>query len=305
MARCCGGASCACSIQEGTQVTITGVGSSQDPFVVSLDADLAVVDNSVFNLTLAGVGDTTSPWTLEVTYAATAKLDDIPDVAAAAPTNAQVLAWNSSTSRWEPAAPTTAASGSVTHDTSMTGDGSGGSPLQINEASGRFLVTSSGLGVSDAGINQMNRKYADATARTADAIAPTLNTLSTRDNAPGVVEYWTGAVWAQIKDTITPGVSSQQLLNLSGIYSGQPLGLEVRNFSGVTDGAGLLEVVSSASLAGKAGVLTAIVVPSGAQPYLPMMTPTTNSLNITARRVDDASLLVSQSVSGQVFYLTY
>src|SRR5262245_24935935 len=131
MPGCCQGATCACVIKTGGNSTVTGSGTANDPFVITSTVELNVVDNATFDLTLVGDGSDTAPYVLSVNYAATAKLDHLPDVDAPNPTNGQVLAWNNSLQKWAPAAPTTAASGSVTHDNSLTGDGSAGTPLAV------------------------------------------------------------------------------------------------------------------------------------------------------------------------------
>src|SRR5215510_10072197 len=167
MARCCGGATCACLIQtSGTQVSITGSGQPGDPYVIHGGVALQVADTSVFDLQLTGNGSTASPWVLSANFASTAKLDDLPDVNAPTPTNGQVLGWDAPSSRWTARPPTTAAAGSVTTDTALVGDGSAGAPLGVNEDPAGYLATrSTGLGLSDPGLNRIVRHYPNTTAR--------------------------------------------------------------------------------------------------------------------------------------------
>src|SRR5262245_3643592 len=102
MPSCCGGAGCTCRIVAGSGVAMSGTGSANDPFVLSVDVALAVTDTSVFDLTLSGAGTVASPWALSVNYAATATLNDIPDVNVTSATNGQVLSWDDATDSWVP-----------------------------------------------------------------------------------------------------------------------------------------------------------------------------------------------------------
>lgn len=305
MARCCGGTP-RTNIEAGTNIEVVGIGSLDDPFVISTDLSMVAVDSDVFDVTIGGAGTFVSPWAVSVAFSATAQLNDMPDVDAPTPTNGQVLAWNNSTSKWEPTAPTTAASGSVNHNTSLSGDGSIGSPLQVVPDPARFLANSAtGVGINDTGINQFNRRFADDTARNAASPAPVLNTLSMVDTRPGRLDYWTGAAWVQIDDALDFDAAANELLQLSGAYANSPLTLMVRNFSGTTDANGLLTVLSSGTLTGKAGVLSASVAPTGAVGYTVSLVPTAGQLQIQARRLDDGVLLANQAITGQVTAYVY
>jgi hypothetical protein len=264
MPRCCGAASCSCVIQEGVHMQIVGVGSPADPFVVSADVDLEVADNSVFNLTLTGLGTAAVPWVLSTAFAATAKLNDLPDVTAPSPTNGQVLGWDSGTSQWTNRAPTTAASGSVTHDTSLAGDGSAGTPLQVAEDPAGFLVTRApGLGLSDAGINQTVRKFADSTARSSATPAPTTNTLSVLGDRPGQIDYYDGTTWKSAGGSfLLANVAGQEMYQMSGPYTGGRLTVMVANVSALTDVNGIFDAIGSAALAGRAGIMSAFCQPT-------------------------------------------
>lgn len=300
---CCGGPSCACKIESSDSIEVSGTGSSQDPFILETSSPLTVTDNSTFNLILTGSN-------LEVAYAVTAKLDDIPDVEAPAPTNAQVLGWDTATSRWTPRAPTTAASGSVTHDTSLSGDGSGGSPLQVVEDPIRFLVTvAAGLGLSDAGINMLVRGFVDSAARTAADPVPDLNALSMLDVAPGRIDYWTGSAWAPV-----PGLQDVdvvgQLLALSGSYvTGMRVRQVIRQVTTDTDSGGVFAVLTAADLTGAAGVLTAqfqeVYPGTGAAAYKAVLQPAVDRIDGVAYRLDDGTPYLSQTVNGTLIAYLY
>lgn len=258
-------------------------------------------DNSVFDMTVSGAGTIASPWVVSAAFAATAKLDDLPDVNAPAPTNTQVLGWDSATSKWTARAPTTAASGSVTHDTSMSGDGSGGLPLQINEDAAGFLVTAAGgLGLSDNGKNRIVLHYANAATRTASPlVTPILNSLSVLDSAPGAIDYWNGAAWVpqgQYKTDFGTG----QLLALSGAYTGGRLTQMIRQVTGTTDSLGMLTVLSATDLTGYAGVLSVAYQPTGIGVYIPIVQTTTTEVKAHHYQIATGADLQFQAVTGVV-----
>lgn len=267
MPRCCGNSPTALQVA-GSHLSITGAGTAQSPYVITDNVTLTVSDNSVFDLTLSGIGTSGSPWVLSTAFAGTAKLDDIPDVNASAPTNTQVLSWDTATSKWIPRAPTTAASGSISHDTAFVGDGSGGTPLGINEDAAGFLVTAAGgLGLSDNGKNRIILHYANSATRTsAPLVSPILNSLSMLDSVPGQVDYWNGAAWVQ-QGQFATNFGTGQLLALSGPYTSGRLTQMIRQVSQTTDTSGLFDVLSTTDVSGFAGVLSATFQPTGAVPF--------------------------------------
>jgi hypothetical protein len=306
MARCCGGASCSCLIQtSGAQVSITGSGQASDPYIIHGGVDLQVVDTSVFNLTLTGAGTTAAPWLLSAAFAASAKLDDLPDVNAATPTNGQVLGWDTATSRWTARAPTTAASGSVQHDTALTGDGSAGTPLGVNEDVNGYLATAAaGLGLSDIGKNRIIRHYASASIRAAASPTPDLNTLTMLDTVPGRIDFWNGTAWVEYRSYTLDVVG--QMLAISGAYAGAgKLTFVVRQVAALTDGFGYFDVLSAADLSGKAGVLGCWFQPLLSSVFTAVLETTTTTVRGRAYNVADGSPYLNQSVAGVVFAIVY
>jgi hypothetical protein len=300
-------------IEGGPHIEVLGTGSSADPFVIAGDFELAVEDNDTFDLTLTGAGTTASPFTLEVTYAATATLNDLPDVNAPTPSNAEVLGWDSATSQWTPRAPTTASAGSVTTDTSLAGDGSGGAPLQVQEDPDRMLATgAAGLGLSDTGMNSVVRKYADATARTAASPAPVQNALTMLATNPGQIDYWTGSAWSPA-GLFLFAMTGQEMFELSGPYTGdQRVTFMVRNIDQITDSLGVFEAISATDLAGRAGVITAIAQPTAPGgpgtnpvPFAVILAPEGSALMGTAYRLDDGEPMALSSITCTVIALLY
>jgi hypothetical protein len=307
MPNCCGGASCACVLTEGDHLTIIGSGTSQDPFELTADVDLAVVDNTVFNLTLTGAGTVASPWSLSVAFAATAKLDDLPDVNAPSPTNTQVLGWDSATSKWTARAPTTAASGSVTHDTSLTGDGSGGSPLAVvSDETFDVTTRAAGIGVTDSARRQSVRRFANAAARTTDAgvLAPQLNSLSILDDQPGIIWYYTGSTWVQQVASFDSQVIGTAFLQLSGAFTTQRMTRVLKKLSTTTDGLGSFDVLTAADLSSRAGVLgvqfTATDPTQVGAAFQAVLFPNVTKVSAIAYRMDDGTPWAGVSVNGLV-----
>jgi hypothetical protein len=303
MARCCGGgALCGCLIVEGAHVQVTGSGTAQDPFTITGDVGLAVTDTTTFDLALTGTGTAASPWTIQVGYASTAKLDDLPDVNAPTPTNAQVLGWDTATSRWTARAPTTAASGSVQHNTSLSGDGSGGSPLAIVHDPIGFTETgASGIKLTRNGINSLCRHFGTTLDRDAANPSPDLNTLSMLDSAPGRMDYWTGAQWLPVTNGRSSNFGTQSLLEMSGSYN-QSLTVTtmVRQVSVTTEADGTFEILSNTDIGSFAGVLSAIFQETGAIGYKAIVNGDINRVTGTAYALTDGSPLAFQTVTGTV-----
>lgn len=314
MPRCCGGASCSCVIDNGLHIQVAGSGSPSDPFVIIGDVDLDAVDNQVFDLTLNGIGTVASPWSLEVDFAPTARLDDLPDVNAPAPTNAQVLGWDSATSRWTARAPTTAAAGTVTHDTSLAGDGSAGAPLQANEDPARMLgTTGAGLGLNDAGMNSIVRRFADAPARAAATPAPVQNALTILGSNPGQVDYWdtTAAAWSPT-GVFTLLLLSDALVEASGAYTGTRITFLIQNVDTITADDGTFDAVTPEELAGRAGVLAASVqatapggIASVTTPFSVVVAPEAGGIKGIAYRLDDGEPMALSPVTCTVIALVY
>ncbi len=97
MARCgCAGQSCGCLVIAGTGAVVTGAGTAQDPYVVSLQGSrLSVIDSPTIDLTLTGTGDSISPYVLRADFIGTIP---VPDTTPAESRTAFVFLFNSSES---------------------------------------------------------------------------------------------------------------------------------------------------------------------------------------------------------------
>lgn len=305
--RCCGGTgSCACKIEGGKNATVTGSGSVQDPYVVASDVALSVEDSTVFDLGLTGQGTLDSPWVLTVGYAATAGLNNIPDVNAPTPTNGWVLTWSNLEQRWIPGPPTTANAGTMTHDTSLFGDGSIGNPLGARPNETRYITTTaSGIGLNDAGVNRLVRPFADAATRASASPAPTIGAISILNSVPGRLDYWDGSAWQPITNGIGLAIQTGQFLSLSGAYAGGQVIQYVAQFSATTDVNGLFDVIPPANLSGRAGVLSVMVQESGTTAWKCIVHAATDRVTGTAYRVDTGAPYGGVVLTGVVTALLY
>lgn len=202
MSRCCSNKSCACVIAQqndpegNPSVLVTGTGTTQDPYRVKFGGFAA--DDST-SLDMNVVFDPTRGYVLTATFAGSSKLDMLGDVQAGSPSNGQVLAWNTSLGAWVPVAPTTAAAGTVHTDTSLTGDGSVGTPLSVlTVAGGGIDDLGSGLTLVSTIVNQLVRVFTDDTARATASPAVTANTFSVLNSDIGRLQFWSGTAWVDL-----------------------------------------------------------------------------------------------------------
>lgn len=306
MARCCGSAgTCACKIEAGRNMLITGSGTSQDPFIAVADVYLSVQDSPHFDMGLSGTGTLENPWTLSVDYVTGTGLSGLPDVSDTAPLTGQVLGWDGS--RWKPVAPTTASAGDVLTDSSLTGDGSSGSLLQVKEDPDRYLgTTTAGVGLSDAGIARMLRIYPDTTTRANDDIAPEQGTLSTRQNNLGRYDYWDGASWQPITNGVQVSVATGQMMQMSGPYvTNSPITEYIGQVAATTDASGDFDIIGTAPLSGYAGVLSCHFQLTGTTAATVMARGDVNRIRGRAFRADTGAPYTGYAVTGTVRALLY
>lgn len=307
MARCCGSSgTCACKISGGRHINVSGTGTSQDPFVVSSNATLAVSDSTTFDLGLSGTGTSDDPWVLQVGYANGSRLTDVPDVNAASPTDGHVLAWNETSGFWEPIPATVAEAGAVATDQSLSGDGSLGAPLAVRPDDTRFItVTVNGVGLSDDGLNAIIRPFADATARAAASPAPEIGAVSMLLSEPGRLDFWDGADWSPITNGLQLDVKPGEVLALSGSYAGGTVTQYVTLLSETTDVNGQFTVIPAVDLTGYAGVLSVHVQPVGSIGWTAVVDADTDRIVGTAYRLDDGTPYAGYTLSASVSALLY
>lgn len=309
IARCCGGTgSCACKITGGRLTQATGIGTTQDPIIIDSDVSLATEDTKTFDLGLAGDGSLESPWRVSCNFAPSAQLQDIPDVSTAPPDSGMVLAWNSTTGQWGPAPASTASPGSVTTDgQSLLGDGSATNAMRVKADGTRYMqVSATGVGLTNAGVNRLVRAFPDATARTQDAIAPNVNTLSLLATEPGRLYYWDGNAWQVVTNGIGTSIAnSRQLLQLSGPYTGGPVTQYVEQITTTAAADGTFDVVPATVLAGRGGVISCQATQRGAIPAHLQIATATDHIKCYATRVTDGTPYAGLAVTATVQALLY
>jgi hypothetical protein len=301
MARCCGGTTCACKVEAGRHVEVTGTGTAGDPFVIDAQTHLTVEDNTQFNLVLTGSGTLAQPWLLSVEYAGTGGLDGLPDVDTTGKTNAQVLGWDDALGQWTPRAPTTAAPGAITVGNGVDGDGSAGDPLVAVGDTARYItVTASGIGLSDSGINRMVRVFSTEFARDNANPVPIQGTVAIVETDTSVLWYYDGADW-QVGIRGEALDNDGQLLSTSGAYAGGPTTKYIRQLSVSTDGTGAFVAIPAANLTDYSGVLSCRITPTGAgTAWQPMITTGGGGVNGKAVRMTDGTALAGATITAVV-----
>jgi len=303
---CCGQATCSCKIETGDgPLGVSGSGQPGDPFIFDLELARSSTHNITFDTLSAGEGSTADPWTVETHFAPTAKLDHLPDVNVPSPANGQVLAWNTATNQWVAAAPTVAPTGAVSHDTSLSGDGSPATPLGVTPVTARLFGTfPTGVGLNDQGMVSVVQHFMGSGQRATTIPLPTLNQLTMLDSNPGVVDYWNGTAWVPQVGQVS-WTTSDEFLELSGPYSGGPVQVQTLQVSTTTDAVGVFDVLTVAALTGRSGVLTCLIQETGSQPWKAMPYPNTNKVSATAYRITDGSVMSAQPVTAMVMAITY
>lgn len=299
---CCGAGSCACSVQGELPITVTGTGTADDPFVVSADLELTGLVATPFQVAV-GPGADSGSWEIEVTWSPDAAFSDLPQVSTSPPANGEVLTWNDSTGEWEPASGTTAPVGAVSHDTTLTGDGSVGTPLGVAFDPDRFIEAAVGVGLTNEAINSLVRRFPNSVNRDAADPAPEVNTISALDSDPGRYDRWDGTEWVPLEEL--PLTVGGQFLQLSGAYTGGRVRTLVKQVSFTTDGAGSAVLLTSSDFDGAAGVLAAHLQETGTVPYKALLATEPGLVTVTAYRLDNGAAFTGQPLTGVVTALFY
>ena len=129
MAGCCGGGSTGVVITGGDDISVTGSGTVNDPYVIrgTLDVALQARDTTTIALDLTGTGNTDDPFILS--GVSLVKVGDLVDVVDPTPPVAgDALIWDGT--KWTYATPAVAA-GTVHAGPGLTGDGTIATPLKV------------------------------------------------------------------------------------------------------------------------------------------------------------------------------
>jgi hypothetical protein len=250
---------------------------------------------------LDGLVTLDSPWLLRVFFADDAGLTDIPNVDAPAPTNGQVLGWDSTLEQWTPRAASIAPPGAVLTGNGVDGDGSGGDPLVAVGNAARYIsVTASGIGLSDAGLNALIRPFANEAARDAASPAVVEGTISILTSDPDRLEWYDGTDWHPITGGHGFDVQGGEFLDLSGSYDGGKVTDYIAQLDVITDSTGAFEVIPAADLSGYSGVLHVSVQETGDVAWHCQVKAGANNVTGVARRIDTGAAYPGAAVTGMV-----
>lgn len=148
MARCgCASGSCSCLITGSQGVTVSGVGSQDNPYVIT-GASFATSDSPTVSLSLTGTGTILDPYRIVANAHLT--LDQLTDVDAPAPVAGYLLTYvTSPVPSWIAAVPQSGIPGAVLHDSTMLGDGTPSLALGVRlDPLGNIINGPSGLKVN-------------------------------------------------------------------------------------------------------------------------------------------------------------
>ena len=135
----CAGNVCSCLIVAGDGISVTGTGTSANPYIVDATSStisglLRVTDTPTLDLTLGGAGSDADPYNISgVVRVALTQLSDVNDPAG--PATGEVPVWvaaaGSVPAHWEFQQPPTTPPGAVTVGAGLLGDGSGGNAIRL------------------------------------------------------------------------------------------------------------------------------------------------------------------------------
>lgn len=137
----CAGTTCSCKVIGEGAVTVTGAGSSGNPYRIAVALALHAFDSPTINLSLLGDGSSSNPYSL--TAEATLNFGDLLDVDTAVTTVGYVPA-RQGDGTFAMVPPSTAAAGTISVGPSIEGDGSSGDILDVRLAANSGLLIESG-----------------------------------------------------------------------------------------------------------------------------------------------------------------
>jgi hypothetical protein len=168
VSRCGCANACSCVIEAGEGVDVSGVGSKNNPYVITADTGdigglFSVTDTTSVNMTLGGQGTSNEPYTLKSD--ATLRMQDLSNVqSGATPSAGHVPVYNGSEFIFQ--TPPTTPPGSVSVTTPLKGDGSGVAPLRLPlDPLGLINDNPNGIGLTTQARANVFPTFASASAR--------------------------------------------------------------------------------------------------------------------------------------------
>jgi len=148
MARCgCASGSCSCLVTGAGGITVSGVGTQDNPFVVNGPV-FSVGNSATADMVLTGSGTSGDPY--RIVCNVHLALDQLTDVVVPSPTAGHVLTYVNGTG-WTNAIPQSGTPGAVLHDTSLKGDGTAAAVLGVLlDPAGNITLGPSGLKTGSA-----------------------------------------------------------------------------------------------------------------------------------------------------------
>jgi hypothetical protein len=259
-------------------MTVTGSGTPADPFVLTATSGAMMVqDTPTINMTMTGTGTSADPFTISA--AATVRMTNLLDLDTTNTTVGYVVARQAG-GTFAMVPPTTAPAGAISHDSSLTGDGSSGNQLKVVPDT-ELAVSGTGVALNATTRHLLVRQFADAPTRGSAANpAPLLNDLSTISSVPGVVSWYDGTAWHPL-NVVTKQTASGQLFAITGPYTAEaPVQGITKLVTGTTDGNGQIVLLSATDLTSANGVLDCqVVAVNSASPGLIVNISTTTGPN--------------------------
>lgn len=229
MANCDAG--CSCIIRAGNGLEVTGAGTPNSPYVISIPGSLEgvfrVQDTSTVNMTLLGQGTPADPYTLSAV--ATVKLTELADVSdpQGGPNVGDVPVWvgSGAVGHWEFQPPPANPPGAVNVGTGITGDGSAGAPISVRMLGLTAGGPTSGLEVYADSVGNLRAVPPVASAVTWDSITGKPSTFpTTPSDFTGTLPVSKGGTGQTDLNAVTVGNSVKVDGHRVFVQSGTPSG---------------------------------------------------------------------------------
>ena len=135
---------------------------------------------------------------------------------------------------------------------------------------------------------------------------PQVNALTMLATAPGEVDFWDGSKWLPITDRVNTQAGGTEFLQLSGPYNGiTPIARVMSAITATADGTGTFTILSTAALAGKAGVFSVVFQETGPLAYKAVLNAVGGQVVGKAYNLTDGSAAAGATINGLVIAYVY